>query len=141
MRKTIIAMLSLAAVLCVSCEIETSGNGSLDGFWQLSQVDTIGGSSADMRAKGVFWAVQTDLLEARSASADVFFRFSYTGDSLFLSDPYMNNRDSSDIKVTDASQLTSLGINSLDERFRVVTLDGGTMVLRSDVLLLSFRKY
>ena len=27
-------------VLFVSCELETSGNDELDGYWQMSQVDT-----------------------------------------------------------------------------------------------------
>ena len=31
----------LTAVLSASCEIETSDNGDLDGFWHLERVDTI----------------------------------------------------------------------------------------------------
>ncbi len=139
--KILLASLPLAALLCMSCEFETSDNGDLDGFWQLRQVDTLQGGSADMRGNGVYWAVQTDLLQARTSSVDVFFRFSHTSDSLFLSDPYFNDRMSSDIKVTDPAPLAPLGINRLEERFRVVSLDGGSMVLQSDVLRLYFRKY
>ncbi len=135
-------VLSLLCLLFASCEFETSGNGDLDGFWQLRSLDSLhNGRAVDMRGNGVYWAVQVNLLEARSPAANVFFRFNHVGDSLLLSEPYINNRDSADIKVTDATVLRPLGINRLDERFLVETLDGGTMVLRSSVLRLYFRKY
>ena len=134
--------LLLLCLLFASCEFETSGNGDLDGFWQLRTLDSLhNGRAVDMRGNGVYWAVQVNLLEARSPAANVFFRFNHVGDSLLLSEPYINNRDSADIKVTDATVLRPLGINRLDERFLVETLDGGTMVLRSSVLRLYFRKY
>ena len=139
--KKLLFLVPLAAILCLSCELETSDNGDLDGFWQLKQVDTLQGGTKDMRGSGVFWAVQTDLLEARIGGTGVFFRFSNTGDSLFLSDPYVNNRDSSDIKLTDVARLHELGINELEERFRIMALDGSTMVLQSYMLRLHFRKY
>lgn len=135
-------VLSLLGLLFASCELETSGNGHLDGFWQLCALDSLhNGKSVDMRQNGVFWAVQANLLEARSPAANVFFRFSHAGDSLLLSSPYINNRDSADIEVTDPALLRPLGVNRLDERFLVETLDGGTMVLRSTALRLYFRKY
>lgn len=139
--KSFFALL-LLCLLFASCEFETSGNGDLDGFWQLRTLDSLhNGRAVDMRGNGVYWAVQVNLLEARSPAANVFFRFNHVGDSLLLSEPYINNRDSADIKVTDATVLRPLGINRLDERFLVETLDGGTMVLRSSVLRLYFRKY
>ena len=39
MRK-IICVLAFSMLL-VSCELETSGNKQLDGYWQMSQVDTL----------------------------------------------------------------------------------------------------
>lgn len=139
--KILFLLLTLCLSLC-ACELEISGNGDLDGFWQLRQADTIdGGGSTDMRENKVYWAVQTDLLEARSSIIEVFFRFNHAGDSLLLSDPYKNNRDSSDIKITEASCLSPLGINSLNERFFIMELNGSSMVLRSDMLVLYFKKY
>ena len=70
--KKLLFLVPLAAILCLSCELETSDNGDLDGFWQLKQVDTLQGGTKDMRGSGVFWAVQTDLLEARIGGTGVF---------------------------------------------------------------------
>lgn len=41
--KKIIGVLSLAVMMLTlsSCEVETSQNGDLDGFWHLEQVDTL----------------------------------------------------------------------------------------------------
>jgi len=38
--KSIIVM-AFAISAMMSCEIETSGNGDLDGFWHLVRVDTL----------------------------------------------------------------------------------------------------
>lgn len=133
--------MALAAMLG-SCTLETSDNGDLDGLWQLYSLDSLAtGASADMRGSHVFWAVQHRLLEARSREMQVLFRFSNTGDSLLLSDPYINNRDSSDIKVTDAAMLAPLGINNLGEHFGIKALSSDKMVLEAPTLRLYFRKY
>ncbi len=166
MRKYIYAI-ALAAMLG-SCTLETSDNGNLDGLWQLRSLDSLalagadlrtapsrnvvgavlrtapsrnGGSSVDMHASGVYWAVQLDLLEARDRHVRVLFRFNHTGDSLVLSNPYVNLRDSSDIKVNESAMLAPLGINSLEEHFAVKALSSGSMVLESPTLRLHFRKY
>lgn len=135
----------MAAVLLVSCEIQTSSNGNLDGFWQLRSLDTLAtGCSTDMRGSGIYWAVQKRLLEVqdkKGMNACVFFRFSHTGDSLLLYEPYIDDRMSSDTKVEDVELLRPFGVNSLDEGFHVEMLDGGSMVLRSDKVRLWFRKY
>ena len=133
--------MALAAMLG-SCTLETSDNGDLDGLWQLYSLDSLAtGASADMRSSHVFWAVQCQLLEARSRETQVLFRFNNTGDSLLLSDPYINNRDSSDIKVTDAAMLAPLGINNLGEHFGIKALSSDKMVLEAPTLRLYFRKY
>lgn len=140
MRKYIYAI-ALVAMLD-SCTLETSDNGNLDGLWQLRSLDSLAnGSSVDMHANGVYWAVQLDLLEARDRQVRVLFRFNHTGDSLVLSNPYVNLRDSSDIKVNEPAMLAPLGINSLEEHFAVKALSSGSMVLESPTLRLHFRKY
>lgn len=139
--KRLVYIMALAAMLG-SCTLETSDNGDLDGLWQLYSLDSLAtGASADMRGSHVFWAVQCQLLEARSRETQVLFRFNNTGDSLFLSDPYINDRDSSDIKVTDAAILAPLGINSLGEHFGIKALGSDKMVLEAPTLRLYFRKY
>ena len=57
MRK-IIYILALCTFL-VSCELETSGNKELDGYWQMNQVDTLStGGVADTREALIYWGVQ-----------------------------------------------------------------------------------
>lgn len=134
----------MAASLAVaSCTLETSGNGELDGYWQLSQVDSLhNGSTVDMRPRGIYWAVQMNMLRTyRVDNSAYFFRFTNTGDSLLLSNPYRDLRDSSDIKVTDAEFLRPYGVNSLNEHFAILTLEGGRMTLQSERLRLYFKKY
>lgn len=134
----------LAACLSITaCELEMSGNGDLDGFWQLKSVDTLAtGTSADMRESGVYWAFQCDMMSVKKINQiSAFLRFNNTGDSLFLSEPYIDNRDSSDIVITDVEVLRPLGINELEEHFGISELESGTMVLKSKTLRLNFRKY
>lgn len=132
----------LICVTNMSCEFYTSGNGDLDGFWQLRLLDSLKtGKSVDMRESGVYWGVQTDLLETSTRNIMVLFRFNLVGDSLFLREPYINNRDVSDMLVTDATLLAPMGVNHINEGFRVIELNGRTMMLQSDLLRLYFRKY
>lgn len=134
----------MACILMTACELETSPNGDLDGFWQLTFIDTLStGSSADMRASGIFWAVQMRLLEVQDTGTgkSVFFRFRHTGDSLFLHDPYFDVRRPDIIEVKDAMELQPYGIGHLEERFAVLGLDGNKMRLQSERLRLHFRRY
>jgi hypothetical protein len=64
MRK-IVYILTLCVTL-VSCELETSGNKELDGYWQMSEVDTLStGGVADTREALIYWGVQGKLLQIR----------------------------------------------------------------------------
>lgn len=141
MRK--LAYLALALPILAACSLETSGNGDLDGYWQLHHLDSLAaGTTADIRDAQVFWAVQVNLLRTYKVKGGAaFFRFENTGDSLRLSDPYIDNRDSSDIKVADPHTLRPFGVNALRETFAIEQLDGDNMTLRSSMLRLYFRKY
>ena len=129
----------------MGCEFHTSDNGDLDGFWQLSAVDTLAtGGTADVRAEQWSWSVQGHLLEIRRSKVvpyDVLFRFRHTADSLIISEPYVSNRDSGDIKIVDAALLEDFGIYHTEEHFRVLNLNGSRMSLQSDRLRLYFRRY
>ena len=57
--------MAFAISAMMSCEIETSGNGDLDGFWHLVRVDTLStGGMCDMSGRRVFWSVQVGILNA-----------------------------------------------------------------------------
>lgn len=129
-----------------SCTLETSNNGKLDGFWQLTRLDTIStGGVADMREKNAFWAVQMHLLELKHPSGNtrhnVLFRFEQKGDSLILYDPYVSNREESDYKITDPVDLYEFGIYHLREAFFIGRLNSNYMDLQSDRFRFHFRKY
>lgn len=157
-----------AASLCViavmslmtACDIHTSNNGSLDGFWQLAQADTLSadnpaGRSADVRAKGIFWAVQADLLEIKDLHDkridttylhhSVFFRFTHEAGRLHLFNPSVDQRyavpEYPDAEVDDLSLLEYYGLQSKDETFDVLQLDGDRMVLQGEHFRFHFRKY
>ncbi len=146
--KKIFFLLVASLVLATSCGdlIETSGNGDLDGYWQLAQVDTLAtGATKDMTNSKVFWGVQGKFLNVldthESPSYGYMFRFQHTADSLLLSDARVNNREVSDSLLTDVSVLRPLGVNHLAEHFFVERLTGSRMVLRGKVIRLHFRKF
>lgn len=60
--KSLLATLATPFLLA-SCNVETSDNGPLDGFWHLERVDTLAtGGSTDYHKGYVFWGVQKDLM-------------------------------------------------------------------------------
>lgn len=143
MRK-LLYLLLLSLFLSTSCTLETSDNGDLDGFWQLSLIDTLSSQkSVDMRDSGYFWAVQHNLLILRETNHrnEYICNFKHMGDSLIINNPYYYWRDSSDIKLKDPERIRKFGVNNLEEKFKVVNLNSSKMVLESQLLRLYFRKY
>lgn len=73
--KKIIGVLSLAVMMLTlsSCEVETSQNGDLDGFWHLEQVDTLAtGGTCYFADKRVFWGCQYKLIMIASRLVEDF---------------------------------------------------------------------
>lgn len=153
MNKRINILLCLAGFILTmsSCEMETSSNGLLDGFWHLEQVDTLAtGGISDYRDKKVFWGVQYKLLSVSDHDKfydwhGYYFRFSQTGDSLILSTPYRNKWHQNyggDIPVEEMNDtLRHCGFNALEEHFLKEQLSGNKMVLRNKTLRLKFTKF
>ena len=146
MRK-IFYLLALSIML-VSCELETSGNGSLDGYWQMSQVDTLAtGGVADTRESFIYWGVQGKLLQIRYSENDVYlsegllFRFENNNSILTLSSPFVHHLYETDEPIDDVEILKPFGIYRLEEKFAIEQLDDKCMVLTNDVVRLHFRRY
>ena len=134
-----------AFMFCLSaCELETSHNGKLDGWWLLTAVDTLQtGGHANVEAQQCTWAFQGRLLELRDVPGqrgDYLFSFAQQGDDLLLSHPYLSARDSGDIAVQTPQPLHPYGIQTLSEQFSIITIDRQRMVLTSTSLRLYFRK-
>ena len=144
MKRHIIGLL-LAVVALTACDIEHSDNGHLDGYWKLTQMDTLtSGQSADMTESSVFWAVQHHLLEIKKLDdieKNVFFRFEHSDATLRIYNPISDNKAISDSVVTDPATLRIFGIQHLDETLAVEQLNSSQMVLRNDLYRFHFRKY
>ncbi|EGV31753.1 hypothetical protein HMPREF9431_01170 [Segatella oulorum F0390] len=134
-----------AFMFCLSaCELETSHNGKLDGWWLLTAVDTLQtGGHANVEAQQCTWAFQGRLLELRDVPGqrgDYLLSFAQHGEDLLLSHPYLSARDSGDIAVQTPQPLHPYGIQTLSEQFSIITIDRQCMVLTSASLRLYFRK-
>jgi len=134
-----------ALMFCLSaCELETSHNGKLDGWWLLTAADTLQtGGHANVEAQQCTWAFQGRLLELRDVPGqrgDYLLSFAQHGDDLLLSHPYLSARDSGDIAVQTPQPLHPYGIQTLSEQFSIITIDRQHMVLTSTSLRLYFRR-
>lgn len=129
-----------------SCELETSGNGDLDGFWHLVQVDTLQtGGVNDTSKELFFWSFQVNLLELsdRSYQIPIFMaRFNHDNVQLKVTQPCLYNRDEGNEMVTEENvkDISPYGLNALEETFRVEELSGSRMTLSNGTLRLYFKK-
>lgn len=146
MRK-ILYLLALGMMI-VSCELETSGNGKLDGYWQMCQVDTLTtGGVTDTRESLIYWGIQGKLLQIRYSENNVYlgegllFRFENDNSLLTLSSPVVHHLCETDELIDDVELLKPFGIYRLEEKFTIEQLDDKYMILTNDVLRLHFRRY
>ena len=134
-------------LLMAGCDKESSDNGDLDGFWQMTEkmdgfCGTMGG--ADMRQSGLTWAFQGHILELRDVNKvhqDIVMSFTREGNKLKLSAPYRVDRDLDDVALEDADLLVPYGISSTSAEFTIVKLTSSHMVLDDANNTLEFRKY
>lgn len=140
----IIALTTIAALSAVSCDIETSDNGDLDGFWHLVQVDTLETSgTCNMKQARIFWSFQCDILKLDDKTGNnlsIIMRFNHNNNQMTLTDPYIYNREAGDIKLEDSNMLRPFGINAMSETFNVLHLSGSNMIIESPMLRLNFKK-
>ena len=146
----LVSLLVVSLMTMTSCEIETSDNGKLDGYWHLVAVDTLStGGRAELGQKRLFWAVQHKLIRLQNAdyTSDSFYlRFSQTGDSLKVFSPYADHghedmKDGGDIPVTDAAVLSMFGVSGLEDSFLKESLNGSRMILKSKTYRLYFKRF
>lgn len=140
-------LLSMVALFSLSaCEIETHDNDKLDGFWHLERVDTIAtGGVCDKSKDLVFWSVQSMFVEVSERSEvgnnKYIFSFSHSNGKLSLFDARLSDRRKGDPEVEDPAILQPYGVSKLNETFEVTQLTGSKMQLKSETLLLVFRKF
>ena len=73
--------------------------------------------------------------------AKILMRFNQTNTQLTLHTPYVYDRENGDVPLSDSTLLIPYGINKTEEKFDVVTLKGGKMVLQSEKLKLTLNKF
>lgn len=145
-KHTLLTIVTLIALTCMfnACELETSGNGKLDGMWHLTSIDSIGAGNLDLSNQRIFWSFQAKLLELEDLDGQgttCLMRFKRSNDSLTVSDPYINDRDEGDIALTDVTILWHYGLNGLQESFLIDKLSGGKMILSNSAVRLTFVKF
>lgn len=140
-------LLSMVVLFSLSaCEIETHDNDKLDGFWHLERVDTIAtGGVCDKSKDLVFWSVQSMFVEVSERSKvdnnKYIFSFSHSNGKLSLFDARLSDRRKGDPEVEDPAILQPYGVSKFNETFEVTQLTGSKMQLKSETLLLVFRKF
>ena len=143
MRKWFIIQGFLSLIFLYGCELETTDNGDLDGYWHLEQVDSLSGQRrVDYGQSHIFWSIQFELLQLTNLEDNtIVYKLDYNNRQLTLANPYMFDRADGDTLVTNVEVLRPYGVNSLQESFKVVSLESRKMILESPVLRLHFKKY
>ena len=121
--KSLLAALATPFLLA-SCNVETSDNGPLDGFWHLERIDTLAtGGTTDYSSGYVFWGVQKIYLDHGHEDNP-------------------NHEQGGDIPVEAIdNNLRQLGINALPEHFKKEALNANRMILSTEKLRLKFKKF
>lgn len=144
-----VAFVAISMFAFSSCELESSDNGKLDGFWHLESIDSLeNGKTVDMSKLHVFWGIEYKLIAATQYDNNterMFFRFEQTSDSLKITQAFINlghQDNGGDIPLTEVTNdLRYYGINNLPEGFAKEALSGSKMILRSKTLRLKFKKF
>jgi len=145
MRKIFNILLGLSSLFVIAaCELETSSDGNLYGYWHLENIDSVAGGITDMGDGLIFWAVQSNLIECSDrtdAHSPVLFRFERQDNSLHMGQAYYNLRDQGDPEVTDVTRLYPYGIGSLEPVFDIEKLSSDRLIITDGVVRLSFKKF
>ena len=129
--------LILGVMVLASCDLHTYSNGQLDGYWHLKEIDTLStGGIRNLSKVNSFWKIEGRLAEVGT----IFFLHERYSDTLRLYAPYVHDwHQDSLLKNTDP--VKALGVNSLNEHFKILHLSGSNMILRDSLLQLSFERY
>lgn len=139
-----ILFLSVLAFILCSCELETSSNGKLDGYWHIETIETIAdGTSNDLSRQPFFWAFQGSLLvmhDRDGQHGEFVMHFTYANNRLSISDVMLSDRENGDIPQTDPTAISVYGVSRLDDVFTIERLDSRKMILASATHRLYFRR-
>ena len=139
------AVLLASSQFLTSCELETSDNENLDGFWHMERVDTLQtGGVKDTSKDLIFWSFQFKMMMLSDHNAAEYVaRFSHTDGELVLTNFSLYNRTSGDevLAEKDIARISHFGVNALTETFHVDHLSSSSMTLNNGTLRLYFKKF
>lgn len=141
-----------AIVLTVGlCQCQKYSDEDHEGQWQLVEIALPDGTmTEDVKANGVYWRMQLGILQIvctgipeENNLGEVIARIEVSDGRLRLTEIYHSQREA-DILITDpadAATLRPYGITAPVEDYAINTLTNNHMVLTSDNLRLTFRKF
>ena len=135
--------LIFCSLLLASCEIEITGNGKLEGNWQLREIDTLAtNKTCNMSKSNIYWGIEGDIVQVRSIDKNQKFLFhlEQKENSMTISKPYYVQTKDYLTAVESDTLLTSIGINGLQVSYHI-SHKGNTLILTDHLLRLHFRKY
>jgi len=146
MKKLVIIILS--ALVVGACEIHTSNNGNLDGFWHCTRVDTLSTQGhADLSEQRLYWAFQSSLLlltdyDGPSARLIAHFDYDKSESQLTVKDFHYYDREKGDPALPDSSlsQLKAWFEMDTVTTFRVEQLTSSRLTIASSRLRIAFEK-
>lgn len=148
MNKCFKILFSLITILfaLASCGdlLEHSQNGKLDGYWKLTNIDTLAtGGQKNVSEQSLFMAVQGKImmLNNRDNGAEFIFQFNHSNGHLKIFDARQSNRGKGDPLQTDPEGLRPFGFNNLEEDFTVDEFTSGKLVINDGTLRLHFIKF
>lgn len=143
MKRIVYLLSAVCLFLMTACDIETSGNGDLDGYWHLQQVDSLSNNTVcDYSHQRIFWSIQSDLLQLWNLEDQpIICQFTHEHGVLTLSNPCLFDRSAGDTMITDVEVLKKYGVNAIPSVFQVVSLNSDNLVLESPVVRLYFNKH
>lgn len=117
----------LCTTLFTSCQ-KADHNGDLGGWWKLLQIEEFNNDTIiDKSNEDCFWAIQLNMIATNNGGKG---RFQHVGDSLFIQ------------MLQKPLAPKNVGMyNHTDERFGVNLLTNKKMILQSNELVLTFRKF
>lgn len=144
--KRIVYILSIVCLLMMTaCDVETSDNGDLDGFWHLQRIESLTNSTTSesiILNQRIFWSVQSSLVQLWNLEDQpIICQFTYEKDVLTLINPCLFDRSLGDTPITDVEKLKPYGMNEIPAAFHVVSLNSESMILESPVHRLYFNKH
>lgn len=138
-------LFAVMATLSSCSWFETDNAGDLEGLWHVRSVESkVDGTKTDLSSERYYWAFQKKLLqmENKEGKAEtLLWRFQRDENKLTISQPYRYDRENGDEPLESTDLLAPYFIDNLEETFTIEHLGSGTMLLSSETVRLSFRKF